>query len=107
MGPARIDESNRYQYLIYLDKTVIIKNKKNIGIPLGRNPVNLQNLIPAWWPVLLEAFLTVDWTTLGWFEWNLGFLSTVAAGNLGHLSWTTVVTAPLSITHNFHSYYVT
>jgi hypothetical protein len=57
--------------------------------------------------VLLEAFLTVDWTAFGWFEWNLGFLSTVAAGDLVHLSWTTVVPAPLSITHNFHSYYVT
>jgi len=28
VGPARIDESNRYQYLIYLDKTVIIKTKR-------------------------------------------------------------------------------
>jgi hypothetical protein len=56
--------------------------------------------------VLLEAFLTVDWTTLGWLEWNLGFLSTIAACDLVHLSWTTVVAAPLSITHYFHSYYV-
>ena len=56
--------------------------------------------------MLLEAFLTVDWTALGWFERNLGLLSTVAAGDLVHLAWTTVVTAPLSITHNFHSYYV-
>ena len=55
--------------------------------------------------MLLEAFLAVDWSTLGWLEWNLGFLSTVAAGDLGHLAWTTVA-APLSITHIFHSSYV-
>ena len=67
----------------------------------------LRYLVPAWWSVLLVAFLTVDWTSLGWFEWYLGFLSTIAAGNLVHLSWTTVSPAPISITHIFHSYYVT
>jgi len=56
--------------------------------------------------VLLEAFLTVDWTALGWFERNLGFLSTVAAYDLVHLAGTTVVATPLSITHIFHSYYL-
>jgi hypothetical protein len=56
--------------------------------------------------VLLEAFLTVDWSTLGWLEWNLGFFSAVAAGDLSHLAWTTVVAAPFSITHIFHSSYV-
>jgi len=64
-------------------------------------------LVPAWWTVLLIAFLTIDWTTLGWFEWNLGFLSAVAADNLVHLTGTTVVPAPFSITHIFHSYFVT
>ena len=63
-------------------------------------------LVPAWWPVLLEAFLTVDWSTLGWFEWNLGLLATVAADDLVHFSWTTIISAPFSITHYFHSYYV-
>lgn len=63
-------------------------------------------LVPAWWPVLLIAFLTIDWTSLSWLEWNLGFLATVAAGNLVHLTWTTVVPAPLSITQYFHSYYI-
>ena len=56
--------------------------------------------------MLLEALLTVDWTALGWLEWNLGLLSTVAAGDFVHLAWSTVVTAPFSITHIFHSYYV-
>ena len=56
--------------------------------------------------MLLEAFLTVDWTALGWLEWNLGLLSTVAAGDFVHLAWSTVVTAPFSITHIFHSYYI-
>jgi len=63
-------------------------------------------LVPAWWPVLLEAFLTVDGTAFGWFERNLGFLTTVAADDLVHFSWTTIISAPLSITHYFHSYYV-
>jgi len=66
----------------------------------------LGSLVPTRWPVLLEAFLTVDWSAFGWFEWNLGLLATVAAGNLVHLFWTTVEPAPLSITHYFHSYYV-
>ena len=63
-------------------------------------------LVPAWWPVFLEAFLTVDWTTFCWFEWYFTFLSAVAADDLVHFAWTTVIIAPLSITHNFHSYYV-
>ena len=84
----------------------LLINEKN-KTPLNGNPVNiLRYLVPAWWSVLLEAFLTIDWSTLGWLEWNLGFLSTVAADDLGHLSWTSVVTAPLSITHNFHSYFM-
>ena len=56
--------------------------------------------------MLLEAFLTVDWPAFRWLERNLGFLSTVAACDLVHLAGTTVVAAPLSITHYFHSYYV-
>jgi len=63
-------------------------------------------LVPAWWPVFLEAFLTVDWTTFCWLEWYFTFLSAVAADDLVHFSWTTVIIAPLSITHNFHSYFV-
>jgi hypothetical protein len=56
--------------------------------------------------VLLEAFLAVDWSTLGWLEWNLGILSTVATFDLVHFAWTTVVAAPFSITHIFHSLFV-
>ena len=64
-------------------------------------------LVPALWSVLLVALLAIDWTTLGWFEWNLGFFATVAADNLVHLTGTTVVPAPLSITQYFHSYLIT
>ena len=99
------DKVLRRQNFIFIIMTLLI-NKKN-KTPLNGNPVNiLRYLVPAWWSVLLEAFLTIDWSTLGWFEWNLGFLSTVAADDFGHLSWTSVVTAPLSITHNFHSYFM-
>jgi hypothetical protein len=55
--------------------------------------------------MLLEAFLTVDWSAFGRFERDLGFLTTVAADDLVHLSWTTIISAPFSITHYFHSYY--
>ena len=83
------------------DQLIVEKNKRN---PIfGFLVDEYRYLIPAWWPMLLKAFLTIDWSAFGWFEWNLGFLSTVAAGDLVHLSWTTVVPAPLSITHNFHS----
>ena len=63
-------------------------------------------LVPAWWPVLLEAFLAVNGTTFSWLEWYFTFLSAVTTNGLVHFAWTTVVVAPLSITHNFHSYYV-
>jgi hypothetical protein len=56
--------------------------------------------------VLLEAFLAVHWPALGRFERDLGFLAAVRADDLVHLSGASVVPAPLSITHIFHSFYV-
>ena len=63
-------------------------------------------LVPAWWPVLLEAFLAVNWTAFCWLEWYFAFLSAVTTNGLVHFAWTTIVVAPFSITHNFHSYYI-
>ncbi len=57
-------------------------------------------------PVLLVAFSAVNWTAFGRFERDLGFRAAVRADDLVHLSGAAVVTAPLSITHNFHSFYV-
>ena len=68
-------------------------------------PLLRAQLVPCR-PVLLEAFLAVNWTAVGRLEWDLGFLATVRAGDLVHLSGAAVVTAPLSKTHIFHSFYV-
>jgi hypothetical protein len=60
----------------------------------------LYGLEPSRWPVLGEALLTVDWTTLCWLEGNLTFLSTVRARYFVHLAWSTVkVTSTISISH--------
>lgn len=69
-------------------------------------PLLRAQLVPCR-SVLLEAFLAVYWTAFRWLERNLGFLAAVRADDLVHLSGASVVTAPLSITHHFHSFYVT
>jgi hypothetical protein len=76
-----------------------------VGIASTAFPLLLAQLVPCR-PVLLEAFLAVNWTAFGRFERDLGFLAAVRADDLVHLPGAAVVTAPLSITHNFHSFYV-
>ena len=71
----------------------------------GRALMSLSE--PSWRPVLLEALTTVNRSTLCGLEGDFGLLSTVRAGDLGHLSWATVISsAPVSITQYFHSFYV-
>ena len=65
-----------------------------------------RGLVPSW-SVLLVAFLAVYWTSFRWFERNLCLFSAFWTSDLVHLAWTAVVvTASLSITHIFHSYFV-
>ena len=54
-------------------------------------------------PVLLIAFSAVNRAALCRLERDFGFRAAVGADDLVHLSRTSVVTAPFSITHFFHS----
>jgi len=64
-----------------------------------------RGLVPCW-PVLLVAFLAVNWTSFRWLERNFCLFSALGTCNLVHLAWTAIIPAISSITHNFHSYSV-
>ena len=66
-----------------------------------------RGLVPSW-SVILVAFLAVYRTSFRWFERDLCLFSAIWTNCFMHLTWTAVVvSAPFSITHNFHSYIVT